>query len=196
MAVGAASSVAIGGGIRAATGQEVLDAKAIAIDAGLGAGGGVLSAGAKVYQVTKMSSAAKGVLGRELTENAMAKSGMVVEGTEVTVKAGGARPRLDYLAKTKDGALRGVESKFGFKAGDTAAQRTGYGAINEGGEQGLLRGAKAGEHAGKTIDKVDIMRWTPFDLPMAGPAAAGGAGAAGTYQGSKAAYDYLSSPAP
>lgn len=186
MAIGAGSSVLIGGGIRSATGERVLDGKVIAIDAGIGALGGVASAAHKVHQVNKMSSVAKEAMGRQLTEQSMAKAGMTVKAEEVIVKAGGAKLRVDYLARTKEGNLRGVESKFGFKAGDRPAQKIGYAAINEGGELGVLTGKNAGEFAGKTIDQVDIMRWTPFDLPVSVPAFSGGAAAAGTYQGGKA----------
>jgi hypothetical protein len=93
-AIGASTSVAVGGAIRGATGQAVFDPGAMSFDA---LAGGVLGVGGQAYnalRIAALPSVAKGSFAAGLAEQQLGQS---IVGVEVRVAAGGAKPRLDYL---------------------------------------------------------------------------------------------------
>jgi RHS repeat-associated protein len=132
-AVGAGSSVAVGGAIRGATGGTVFDKNAITFDAVIGGTLGVAGHGVNALRVAGSSSVFKGEFASNLASQQLGKS---VIGTEVSVMAGGARPRIDFLTQ-QGSSLIGVEAKYGMTP-LTTPQRIGYGAINSGGTSSLF----------------------------------------------------------
>jgi RHS repeat-associated protein len=179
--IGAGTSVAVGGAIRGATGQPVLDTGAISFDATIG---GVFGVGGQAYNAIRVagsSSFAKGTFANSLAKTQLGDS---VIGTEISVLAGGARPRLDFLTQSGSN-LVGVEAKYG-SAALTTPQSIGYGAINAG-EASSLFGARAAASgvSGMPVSSVNVLRFGPLDgVPTVSSylgGALGGAGANGGF---------------
>ncbi len=182
--VGVVASVATGGtirgGVAAATGGDItsaiLDPVGIAIDAGLGVLGGTIGQLTKMKQVINLPSFSKGQLGEQIVRQ---KLGNSIVAEQVTTRAAGAKPRIDFIVDGGGGALKGVEAKFG-KAPFTAPQNTAFPAINAG-EAGLLTGKNAigAGIDGFTVNSVQTIRVSPLlDVPANLKGIAGGSAAA------------------
>ena len=175
-AIGAGTSVAVGGAIRGATGQPVFDTRAMTFDAAVGGAFGVGGQAYNALRIAGSSPVAKGSFASALAERQLGNS---IIGAEVKVAAGGARPRLDYLTQVGDDLL-GVEVKFG-NASLTSAQRTGYGAINAG-EPSRLFGSVARDIGvdGLGVSSVNVLRFGALDGAPGLSSVLGGA-AAGSF---------------
>jgi len=165
-AVGAGTSVAVGGAIRGATGGSVFDSNAMTFDALVGGAFGVAGHGVNALRVAGSSSVFKGEFASNLASQQLGKS---VIGSEVSVMAGGARPRLDFLTQ-QGSSLIGVEAKFGMTP-LTRPQTIGYGAINSG-EASSLFGKNAANSffqgtsdsvLGSSVSGVNTLRFGALD---------------------------------
>lgn len=113
-AVGGLLNVAIGAGITCITSRcSDYGWRQGGIDFAVGFATNGLSAFVAAKQLSRLSSEAKGVLGRELAEAQFAKRGEAVIGEEIVVTSPGARPRFDYIVESPSGKFKAVEVKNG-----------------------------------------------------------------------------------
>ena len=200
--IGAGTSVVAGGvirgGVATATGQNVSDAVlnpgAIGLDAGLGMFGGFAGAGARAFQVSRFSSAAKGKLGEALFRERLESSGASFA-EQVTVRGAGAKPRLDFVIDSGS-SLSAVEVKT-FGSPFSGSQQTVFdfiGAGNSGTATGTNAFIRGNSIVGKAVTSFDEVRYGAFDFVRSVDGAVGGGIAGGFYNAGAAAGGYLIYP--
>jgi len=186
-AIGIGATVSVGtgavirGGIASATGGDVFNAVtdpgSIAFDASLGAVTGPFTLGAKAFQISRLPSVAKGDLGEAFVRNSFTSQGLNFA-EQVTVRAGGAKPRLDFVVNQGDN-LAAFEVKT-FSAGLSGPQTTLFTAIDNGGF-GIATGVNASAgFLNKPVTAFNQIRLGATDFVTAGNIALGSGLASGT----------------
>jgi hypothetical protein len=137
------------------------------------AGDDPCAAVAAARRLSALSTAAKGNLGRAYAQAEIARRNWTVVAEEAYVRvtrqyvdeAGDLvtrtyKPRVDFVARTDDGVLVGVEAKFGPRAALSEAQENGYRLINGGARNALFgRSASAAWLYDESLQGVHVMDW-------------------------------------
>ena len=205
IAVGVGTSIATGSAIRGgveavtnpnATTSSILsaagDPKGLAIDTGLGLVGGGFAQLAKARQISQLAPVLKGAEGEALIAQRLSNQGLNFE-QQVTIRGGGAKPRIDFGVDTGNGLLA-LEVKTGSGARLTNPQSTLMNFIDNGGT-GIATGKNAGQFAGQEFNAFQELRLSPFNFPASTGSIAGtSAGLSGAANASGGFVLYPSKP--